>query len=61
MSLIYDEGQEHTHVGKSGMTTHLCKGYQKQDPEPFSTVPFGQDLNFVDRPSVVVDGDMHNL
>ncbi|KAI1157269.1 hypothetical protein F5B18DRAFT_261410 [Nemania serpens] len=40
MPLIYGEGED-----------HAC--YQKQQCEPFSTVPFARDPNFVDRPEIL--------
>lgn len=35
------------------MATDLHKGYQRQQPKPFSTVPFGRDPDFVDRPEIL--------
>ncbi|KAI0902947.1 hypothetical protein F4823DRAFT_620460 [Ustulina deusta] len=47
--LIYGEGQEHA----CRRLRKELEGYQKQQPEPFSTVPFTRDPNFVDRPEIL--------
>ncbi|KAI8628837.1 hypothetical protein F5Y19DRAFT_98593 [Xylariaceae sp. FL1651] len=49
MPLIYGEGQEHAYR----RLRKELEGYQKQQCEPFSTVPFGRDPNFVDRPEIL--------
>ncbi|XXG96704.1 hypothetical protein Hte_002994 [Hypoxylon texense] len=49
MPLIYGEGQEHAWK----RLRKELEGYQKQRPEPFSTVPFSRDQNFVDRPEIL--------
>jgi hypothetical protein len=65
MPLIYGEGHEHAHrrlrkelegnlfCTNRGMSTNLRTGYRRQQPEPFSTVPFGRDPGFVDRPEIL--------
>lgn len=63
MPLIYGEGQEHayrrlkkkldgnSYLADRDMTADPSLGYQKR--EPFSTVPFGRDLSFVNRPEIL--------
>ncbi|KAK8016096.1 P-loop containing nucleoside triphosphate hydrolase [Apiospora rasikravindrae] len=65
MPLIYGEGQEHacrrlrkelegnSFYAVLDMATDLRQEYRRQQPEPFSTVPFGRDPNFVDRPEIL--------
>jgi len=65
MPLIYGEGQEHAcrrlrkelegnlYCKTRNMTANFWIGYQKQQCEPFSTVPFARDPNFVDRPEIL--------
>ncbi|KAI3326475.1 hypothetical protein HD806DRAFT_408973 [Xylariaceae sp. AK1471] len=49
MPLIYGEGQEHA----CRRLRKELEGYRRQQPEPFSTVPFTRDPNFVDRPEIL--------
>ena len=35
------------------MAADFRQEYRKQQSEPFSTVPFGRDPNFVDRPEIL--------
>ncbi|KAJ3573297.1 hypothetical protein NPX13_g4754 [Xylaria arbuscula] len=49
MPLIYGEGGKHA----CRRLRKELEGYQKQQPEPFSTVPFTRDPNFVDRPEIL--------